>query len=165
MLYFAYGSNLSTPRLRQRISSAEIITSAMLPDHQLKFHKVGTDDSGKGDIHFTATKTDEVYGVVYSITESNKKTLDQIEGLNHGYAQKKVTVFDHDGQAIDALSYYATEINPLLLPYDWYLQHILYGAQEHDLPENHIKQITQTPTQVDANKQRHQFELTIYSET
>ena len=140
----------------------EVIASAMLTQHQLKFHKVGSDDSGKGDIHFTANTTDQVFGVVYQISDSNKKILDQIEGLGQGYAQKMVTIFDHNGQAIEAWSYYATDINPLLLPYDWYLQHILYGAQEHKLPQNHTKRITQTQAQADPNQQRQQRELAIY---
>ncbi|RMD60293.1 MAG: gamma-glutamylcyclotransferase, partial [Planctomycetota bacterium] len=49
MLYFAYGSNMSTPRLRRRVSRAVPVATARLPGCRLAFHKLGADGSGKCD--------------------------------------------------------------------------------------------------------------------
>ena len=40
LLYFAYGSNLSTPRLRARVPSARKLESAVLTHHRLVFHNL-----------------------------------------------------------------------------------------------------------------------------
>ena len=50
MLYFAYGSNMLTERLKARVSSATPIGKANLSDHGLRFHKKSKDGSGKCDI-------------------------------------------------------------------------------------------------------------------
>ena len=49
MLYFAYGSNLSSARMAARVPSARVVARAQLPGHALRFHKVGRDGSAKCD--------------------------------------------------------------------------------------------------------------------
>jgi hypothetical protein len=46
-VYFAYGSNMSTARLRQRMPSCKPLGTAVLSEHKLRFHKRSTDQSGK----------------------------------------------------------------------------------------------------------------------
>jgi gamma-glutamylcyclotransferase len=50
MLYFAYGSNMLTERLKARVPSTRPISPAILSDYDLRFHKRSTDKSGKCDI-------------------------------------------------------------------------------------------------------------------
>lgn len=49
ILYFAYGSNMSSARLRARVPSCRPIGIAFLPGHELRFHKRSKDGSGKCD--------------------------------------------------------------------------------------------------------------------
>ena len=141
ILYFAYGSNMSTRRLVARVPSARAISVAMLRGHRLAFHKIGKDGSAKCDVASTGDPNDVVHGVVYAIPCSEKSTLDKIEGLGYGYAEKEVVVLSESGEAFEAVTYYATNIDASLKPADWYLEHVLRGAREHGLPAEYIRKI------------------------
>lgn len=54
-LNFAYGSNMLTARLRERVSSARPVGTACLPGFSLRWHKVSVDRSGKCDVVEDAT--------------------------------------------------------------------------------------------------------------
>ncbi|MGI9303694.1 MAG: gamma-glutamylcyclotransferase family protein, partial [Gammaproteobacteria bacterium] len=114
MLYFAYGSNLSTTRLADRIPSPPAVTIAQLREHRLSFRKNGKDGSGKCDIESTSNPKDVVHGVVFRITASDKLELDSIEGLGYGYEEKQVSAVTTDGDTLEAVTYYATHIDTSL---------------------------------------------------
>ena len=139
MLYFAYGSNMSIDRLKDRVPSAVVKTTGFITGHILKFNKV-SHGSGKGNIEDTGNPNDIVYGVVYELDKTEKPTLDQAEGLGGGYDEKTVTVSTNEGQ-IQAITYYATKTNDSLKPYDWYMNHVITGAKENNLPKEHIKDL------------------------
>ena len=141
ILYFAYGSNMSTRRLVARVPSAKAISVAMLRGHRLEFHKIGKDGSAKCDIASTSDLTDVVYGVVFAIPHSEKSMLDGIEGLGYGYAEKDVVVVSENGEVFEAVTYCATNIDASLKPRDWYVEHVLRGAREHGLPVEYIREI------------------------
>ena len=141
ILYFAYGSNMSTRRLVARVPSAEVISVAKLRGHRLEFHKLGKDGSAKCDVACTGDSNDVVYGVVFSIPLSEKATLDKIEGLGNGYAEKNVVVASESGRTFEAVTYYATNIDASLKPVDWYVEHVVRGAREHGLPPEYISRI------------------------
>ena len=163
MLYFAYGSNLSTPRLRQRLGAFEILTTAQLPGHALRFHKVSdVDGSGKCDAFHTAHNDDVVYGVVYVIDNKQMATLDRIEGHNRGYRRTPVRVRTGQGQLLEVVTYCATVIDPRLKPMHWYHYHVCHGAAEHRLPQAYREWLQQVGVQVDADQQRTRRELAMY---
>jgi gamma-glutamylcyclotransferase len=91
-LYFAYGSNMSTLRLAVRVPSARRLCIGRLPEHRLMFHKKSSDGSGKCDAFCTGNTSDFVIGVLFDINESEKKALDNAEGLGKGYMEKEVVV-------------------------------------------------------------------------
>ncbi|GAB4337471.1 MAG: hypothetical protein Kow0089_08730 [Desulfobulbaceae bacterium] len=163
MLYFAYGSNLSTPRLRARVPSAEKIAVCGLERHCLVFHKVGRDGSAKCDAFFTGREEDVVHGVLYRINPEEKPRLDRAEGLGKGYLTKKVRLAEgstfHTG-----FLYYATLIDPGLKPFHWYREHVLFGAREHGLPEASIRTIEAVDVITDPDRERTARELGIYSD-
>ncbi|MBZ0167081.1 MAG: gamma-glutamylcyclotransferase [Candidatus Omnitrophica bacterium] len=161
MLYFAYGSNMSVKRLRARISSARVVCTAVLPGHQLKFHKHGDDGSAKCDASESA-EVHEVHGVVYDIHTADKSTLDKIEGVGHGYEQKTVAVMTGIGLPMKAVTYYATKIQADLKPFAWYKEHVLRGAREHNLPDDYISLIEAVVASEDPNDGRHRKEVSIY---
>ena len=162
MLYFSYGSNMSIPRLTERVPSAHAVAVARLQKHRLKFHKKGKDNSGKGDAECTNDKNDVVYGVVFEIAASEKPELDRHEGLSNGYEEKSVSICTRDGKELIAFTYYATNIEPELKPYEWYKEHVIRGAREHGLPADYINILLAVEVMPDPDQSRHERELAIY---
>lgn len=163
MKYFAYGSNMSLNRIRQRVKSALALGTFFLKDHELKFHKHGRDDSGKCDAYYTGINGNTVFGVLYQIDKSEKVLLDRAEGLGYGYEEKEVNVSDGRGNVVRALTYYATNINTLLLPFTWYKEHVLIGAREANLPQEYIAGIEAIHAVKDHDRERETVELAIHS--
>ena len=162
ILYFSYGSNMSTLRLVDRVPSARAVGHARLPGHRLKFHKKSTDRSAKCDAECTDDEKDYLHGVVFEIAIAEKPDLDKKEGLGIGYEEKRVCVFTPDGRSLEAVTYFATNIEPGLKPYEWYKEHVLRGAQEHGLPVDYIRIIADIEAIADPDKARHDRELSIY---
>lgn len=162
IFYFSYGSNMSTPRLTNRVPSARVVSIAQLRLHRLKFHKKSRDGSGKCDVEYTSNANDLVYGVVFQISASEKKELDRKEGLGNGYKEKTVSVITQNGEILETVTYYATSIDSTLKPYDWYKEHVLRGAREHGLPPGYIASIEAVNAIADPDKSRYEKELSIY---
>ncbi|MGW8193084.1 MAG: gamma-glutamylcyclotransferase family protein [Desulforhopalus sp.] len=163
MLYFSYGSNMSSRRIRQRVTVARFVAVAKLTGHVLRFHKVGSrDGSGKCDIFETGEPEHCVIGVVFAIKPSEKPTLDRIEGLHHGYEGKSVELITMAGDALSAVTYYATSIDPTLKPFHWYKEHVLRGAVENGLPDYYVQSIQRVASVTDPHPMRHEQEMAIY---
>jgi hypothetical protein len=162
MLYFSYGSNMSSRRLLKRVSCARFVTTAVLQGHQLRFHKRGRDGSAKCDAFETKGGNQAVRGVIYAIAESDKPLLDRIEGLGRGYEEKRVELATPMNEPISAFTYYATAIDSGLQPYHWYMHHVVTGALEYDLPLAYIEEIRQVASVDDPDPRRHALEMAIY---
>lgn len=157
MLYFAYGSNMCTGRLRDRkILSATPICAAYLLNHSFRFHKRSTDGSGKGDAFFTGSPEERVWGVVFDIDPSEESRLDAAEGLGHGYSKDEVMVTGQDGNRHRAFMYIAdkTHVVSTLQPYSWYKRFVIEGAKQHDLPADYIATIAAMPDMEDPDTDR-----------
>lgn len=162
IFYFAYGSNMSTLRIKRRIGSATVLSTGHLSEHALRFHKRSVDGSAKCNIEHTKLLDDKVYGVIFEIHKSEKAILDRYEGLGNGYEEKRVSTYLPDGRIIAATTYYATHIDASLQPYHWYKEHVLRGAREHALPDEHIAAIESIGSIADPNQSNHAAELSIY---
>lgn len=161
ILYFAYGSNMSSRRLQARVPSATLVSKASLRGHQLRFHKHSLDDhSAKCDAYRTGEPDHRVLGVLFEFDQSEQAYLDRCEG--EGYKVVRVEVETEDGDFVQALSYLAVLIKPGLKPYPWYKQHVLNGAREHALPAEYIAMIEAEPTQQDNDEARSQHEMALY---
>jgi gamma-glutamylcyclotransferase len=137
LLYFAYGSNMLTARLRERCASARPLGMATLPRYELKWHKRSKDGSGKCDIVESVEGEASVHGVLYEIPDHEKSRLDRAEGLGYGYEQVAIEV-SQDGRPVSAVAYVATNVDSTLKPFDWYQAHVVEGAVEHGLPAEYI---------------------------
>ena len=153
---------MSSRRLHNRISTVRVISFARLEKHKLKFHKKSKDGSGKCDAVYVNNKNNAIYGVAFEITTSQLRLLDKYEGLGDGYEQKEVPIITRDGETLDAITYYATDIDSSLKPYGWYKEHVLFGANEHGLPADYIAKIKGIDAISDLNTKRHKEELRIY---
>jgi gamma-glutamylcyclotransferase (GGCT)/AIG2-like uncharacterized protein YtfP len=164
LLYFAYGSNLSSRRLRARIPSAGFVSVAQLEGYDLRFHKKSRDGSGKCDAYATDNSADRVLGAIYQIDEEHKPFLDVIEGVGIGYAQRDVTVLDLNHEPYEVFTYCALDTAPNLQPFNWYLHHVVTGAEEIGLPSDYIQRICTIASIVDPDSTRSALEMQIYDE-
>lgn len=163
MKYFAYGSNMSLRRLKERVPSAERIGMFTLSGHALRFHKLSRKDrSAKCDALLTNNPDDCVIGAVFEIPEDEKGVLDRAEGLGFGYRQKQVLVDDGYGNSVEAFTYYATNTDPDMLPYSWYLHHVIQGAKETGVPASYLDSLSATKIKEDPNRKRDARERAIY---
>ena len=163
-LYFAYGSNMSWRRLTApgRAPSATRMTVGYVPGRRLTFDKFSTRDrSGKCDCEATGNPRDLVYGVVYRIAASERAALDEAEGLHHGYRDEILAVVA-GAVTHRALAYVATDKRPGLPVFDWYLEHVLAGAAENELPSGYVDALHQIHTVVDENRGRAAKERALY---
>ena len=140
--YLAYGSNLHPFRLTQRIASAELLGVAALPGKRLSFDKQSRDGSAKCMFVETGAPDHNLHGAVYSIDPREKATLDAIEGVGLGY-DVQIVEARIDGVVYEAFTYAAatTHVRPGLLPYHWYRELVLLGAQYHGLPDDYVATI------------------------
>ena len=99
ILYFAYGSNMCTGRLAERVGTPNQIGLAKPVEYDLRFHKRSSDSSGKADAYQTGRQEDIVWGVLFEFDESKKPRLDEAEGVGAGYNEVCITVEDEDGNA------------------------------------------------------------------
>lgn len=139
VVYFAYGSNMSTARLRERVPSCQPCGVATLPGHALYFHKRSADGSAKCNALSTSSE-DEVVGVLFTFDPAERAKLDRVEGVGKGYEHATVTVINDKGRRRKVLTYLATvgHIDDSLNPYGWYKDHVLAGASEHGLPPEYV---------------------------
>lgn len=142
VICFAYGSNMDSARLRERVGDCTALGVATLPRHRLRFHKRSKDETGKCNAHFTGEDSDAIIGVLFELSEARKPKLDSAEGLNHGYNQQDVLVTLADGSTRKAFAYIAdqTHIGDDLKPSAEYRGYVERGAREHGLPEDYIAQ-------------------------
>lgn len=163
--YFAYGSNMSLPRLQRRVPSARFVSLAVLRGYQLRFHKTGRDGSAKCDAMQCGNEADAVHGVLFLMDPLHKPRLDEAEDLGRGYMQRTVRVRSPRMGDVDALTYCATRTDPTLRPYSWYLEHVIRGAKEHRLPESYLQGLLETDTIEDPDAARHRREMSIYGDS
>jgi gamma-glutamylcyclotransferase len=159
--YFAYGSNMSLPRIRSRVASVQSVGVFLLPGHELLFHKRGRDGSGKCDARASASGKG-VYGVVFRLANAGLENLDRVEGVGRGYLRKLVDVSADDGSVLQAFTYSATDIAEGIRPYHWYHRHVLTGAIAAGLPEDYIAELQRVEPIADHDHDRQLRELSIY---
>jgi gamma-glutamylcyclotransferase (GGCT)/AIG2-like uncharacterized protein YtfP len=130
-LYFAYGSNLSPQRLRARVPEAQVIGRARLAGWRLLFDKHGRDGSAKANID--PNPEHEVWGAVYRLAPAHRAPLDLVEGLGTDYHLRELKV-ELGADLVCVYTYVALRRRAGLPLQDWYLTHILDGAECHALP-------------------------------
>jgi len=155
ILYFAYGSNMLSRRLRasNRTPSAVAVGIGFVSGRRLTFDKVSTDGSGKCDIEVTSNRDNRAYGVLFEIEVAEKPALDYAEGLGEGYREERVEVIA-GSNTHEAITYGATSKESALRPYHWYKALVVAGAVEHGLPETYVDCLKTFDSQEDPNEKR-----------
>lgn len=160
--YFAYGSNMHPVRLHKRVPSCQFLEVVKLKGHQLRFHKLHPDGSGKCNVVYTGDDNHEVIGILYHILASEKHLLDEAEGVGHGYNVGELELIG-DESTHTAFGYIADplHINDELHPYPWYKELVITGARAHKLPEDYIRHIEGHPTIEDQDQERVEVHMEI----
>ena len=159
LLNFAYGSNMLSARLRQRVPGALLIGTATLRAHALRWHKVAKDGSGKCDI-VPAEPGSVVHGVLYEIPAHEKQHLDRAEGLGFGYTEKDILVECKTGM-LQATAYVATHFDVSILPFTWYRALVIAGAVEHGLPIAYVDGLRAIDAKLDVDAHRHAHHMAL----
>lgn len=158
ILYFAYGSNMFTPRLRFRMNACQPVGTATLAGHELRFHKRSKKDgSAKCNALAVVDLTARVHGVLFELPEANLDELHRVEGRGYGYDDRQVAVTRPDGTTVGALTYLATAdaIDDHLRPFGWYWDFVAHGAAEHGLPTDYVQRfIASVRPDADPDKRR-----------
>ena len=136
--YLAYGSNMLYERLHDRVRAWNP-TQCGLQGYRMLFNKRSTDQSGKCNLVFTGHPSDVVYGVLYDVSSDDVARLDSYEGVGAGY-MRKTCRFPLDGIEQEAFFYVADtgHTDDDLLPYQWYLDLVVAGAEQNGLPPEYI---------------------------
>ncbi len=128
---------MSTARLRARIPTAAPVGAARIDGYRLVCNKRGKDGSGKANL--VSTAGDVAWGVLFRIDVHDWHALDRFEW---GYERSSCRVFFPGGERCDAELYLALSPEQREIPpFDWYREHCLEGAREHDLPAQAIGEI------------------------
>ena len=106
--YFAYGSNMSKKRLKERKIIATNPRPAHLSGYRLEFNKVAKCSARVAYANIVIDANSLVEGILYDIDETNLEKLDHFEGCKSGdYKRSKVNVRLSDNQQIIAETYIA----------------------------------------------------------
>lgn len=137
MLYFAYGSNISSLRLSARIGPVGVHGLAQLPYHEHRFSKSGFDGTGKGNIQPHTTR--RVHGVLYELTLDQLEILCNYEG---GYRRATLETLALSTQAPSvAITFIGERPGGAPAPSQAYLDHYREGFAEHGFPVEYARAI------------------------
>lgn len=152
MYYFAYGSNMLTARLAQRVPAVAPVGPARLGGYALHFHLRGGDGSGKCNIVATQEPA-VVHGVLFELDPARLDWLHAAEGPAYDFLELPV----HARNGLVAAAVYRGRpewLDDSLVPFDWYMRFVVGGAAEHGLPEPYVQWLAGVATQTDPDDER-----------
>ena len=113
ILYFAYGSNMSAARMKQRLGWEAPRRGATLRDFQLVFDQAGFNDPSWSPANIRSEQGGLVEGMVYEVEEKDLKILD---GYEKYYQRLEVKVMAVKEKNLDAVTYLSKKIAGRSLP-------------------------------------------------
>ena len=149
VLYFAYGSNMSLKQIQDRCPDCKKVAIGVLRDHNLVFLSYSKNRKC-GVASIEVSQGDEVWGVVYELSDADLAKLDKCEGYNPHHAPHKnsynrasisVNLCGHLERQCNCLTYFATVQAGTFLPNEEYKRAIQRGAEENGLPESYIDKL------------------------
>lgn len=132
--YFAYGSNMDQAQMNQRCPGAILVGTAKLWGYRFIIN-------ARGVATVVSKASSEVYGILWTITEADEKSLDKYEGITWGtYKKMVVDVKMATEKSAMALTYVASD-STLGSPRANYLEKIVAAAEEHRLPTKYVEEL------------------------
>jgi len=141
MFYFAYGSNMNWPQMQRRCPSSRFACIARLPDYGFAIARHSR-LRHCGTANIFNKPGNEVWGVVYEVSESDMATMDAFED---GYRREKVFVHNDNGNLspIEAIVYIAPRETSAPLPSAEYKRLLLEGARFWKIPAEYCLMLEQ----------------------
>jgi len=136
LLYFAYGSNMSSARMSERLGSAQAVGRARIAHSRLAFDKPGRDGTGKANLVESADEW--AWGVVWRVSVGELGRLDAYEP---GYRRTPLPVELDEGVVRTAQVYLWRGPTSEIPPAASYVAHLVRGATEHALPDWWVAQL------------------------
>lgn len=161
-LVFQYGSNMCSGRLNspERLAGdAKVIGVAQSIDlFEFVFTVFSkTNDCAAADIALSESGQ-SIFGVLYEIPDFlisresakalNRRSMDAIEGEGANYVRQVIQLKKNDGSKVEALTYVVKDRKSDIKTSRKYVQHILEGMKEHNIPEEYRRYVV---SQVIAN--------------
>ncbi|XP_049879640.1 gamma-glutamylcyclotransferase-like [Pectinophora gossypiella] len=154
-LYFAYGSNLLKKRIHINNPSAEFLGTGKLENHQLDFIRY-TDNWGGCSATIVPTEGAHVWGAVWRVNNKDMPALDKQEGVeSNWYFPKIVEIVLPEGTIVECRTYQQSNNPPVRgvgedipderKPSKTYMEVIIHGAMECDIPEYYIEKLKKIP--------------------
>jgi cation transport regulator ChaC len=140
VLYFAYGSNMNSGRIKTRIGRLPERMAAKLFGYKLVFNKPsGIDDTAYANIEKT-NHNHYIEGFVYYLKPADIFVIDKYEGYPKSYSRENLFVELNNGQTQECLTYIAniTAKRERAPRFD-YAYHVFKGAQ--DLSDEYFKTV------------------------
>lgn len=133
-LYFAFGSNMSSERFRERVGKYHRIFPAKLEGYEFVYNKKSVDGSAKANLLECAES--QVHGVCYEIDKTDLQKLRKVE---KGYDETKVLISSPQSKlefkAITFISKSLTSENPT----QEYKRIVLAGAKEWGIDRSYVR--------------------------
>ncbi|KAG7458062.1 hypothetical protein MATL_G00233800 [Megalops atlanticus] len=147
-MYFAFGSNLLKERLQLKNPSATFHCIGRLKDYVLNFGFQGArlDNRWQGGVATIEESVgNEVWGVVWKMSNDNLASLDKQEGVDIGMYRPLAVKVDTDEGEVLCRTYQMNDFFATL-PSPQYKEVVCLGAQQNGLPLNYIKKLQAVET-------------------
>ena len=151
ILYFAYGSNMISARMKQRLGWEAPRRAATLKDFQLVFDQAGFNDPSWSPANIRLEQGGLVEGMVYEVEEKDLKILD---GYEKYYQCLEVRVMATQEKNLDAVTYLSKKPHGEKPPTQEYLNFLLEGKSF--LSREYFDELSRIQViQEDSMKQEH----------
>jgi hypothetical protein len=133
-VYFAYGSNMRSERLRERVGNVELVGPIHVSDWQLAFNKPGRDGTGKANL--VPQPGALTWGVGWRLDDEQWPLLDRYEP---DYRRTEFRLESRSGDSKVAVAYVfeGPADSAPISPSSEYVEHLIEGAREHGLPDDY----------------------------
>ena len=130
--YFAYGSNMNLEQMARRCPGAQLGSRARLPSWRYFIN-------GNGYAGIEEFSGSEVCGCLWKLDYRHWEALDQYEGVDGGYYEKKILKVEREigNEEIDAWVYLSNDYD-YWIPSSEYQANVIRGAKDASLSNSYI---------------------------
>ncbi|MEI6713573.1 MAG: gamma-glutamylcyclotransferase family protein [Verrucomicrobiota bacterium] len=131
--YFAYGMNMNHAHMREIVPGAQIVSQAILEGYRFGI-------ASHGYATVTPALGESVPGVVFLLSKEEVGVLDEFEGVHCGMYEKQLlhVRLPNTDDVVECLTYVTTG-TASGKPQPGYLDVVIEGAIENQLPAKHLK--------------------------
>lgn len=134
--YFAFGSNLDETQIKERCPESELFGVAVLKNYRLDF-TIYSKKRLCGCADIIKDEGNEVWGLIFVLSEKDLQQLDIFEGTPNYYRRIKVDVIDGAGKSIEVYTYEVANKLPFQAPSSQYFDIIKNASKKLNFPKSY----------------------------